>query len=713
MTGRIAPTSATNPRMPMFARRHLFPLLLAAPALLAPLAAQAAPDNLALGKMWTFENPPLAYLEKEYGFKPDQKWLDSLRLSALRLGERDNPWCSAAFVSPEGLIMTNHHCIRDQVAQIQGENDWVKDGYAATSREDEVRIPGLTVHQLVAQTDVTAQVHAAAVGDDETAAQTAREAKLAALVAEADAAHPGHMHQVVALYQGAVYQLYRYRVFDDLRLVLAVNLQTAHYGGDPDNFTFPRWSIDFSFLRAYADGKPADTSANYFRWRQEGARDGELVFVAGNPGNTNRQLTVAQLEYQRDVEYPLILQQLENGMAVLRPFASRAPQLKTTLLSWENSFKAISGMLGGLRDETLLGRKRAHEAHFRSAVQGDPALAQRFGSLWDELAAASAERRDVQPKVMFYAPSYSPVIERAVAMAKAFDETLGEDERKQARSEALGMQMMGNALTQALLLDHFERATKWLGTADPFLEAVAGEHLGADGSVDWAAALRDVGRSELSKGRFVKAMLDAEDGAAQFSASEDLGIRIGRLLWPLMRATGKQEKELEGKLATLGTRIGQALHAVYGNQVSPDATMTLRFSDGLVKGYEYNGTVAPWATTFYGLFGRAIEFGGVYPFDLAAPWVGAERKVDLKKRVCFVSTNDIVGGNSGSSIVDQDLQVVGLIFDGNIESLPNDFYYTQERARAVSVHTDAIVEALEKIYGMGHILAELRAGAAK
>ncbi|MGK0434831.1 MAG: hypothetical protein ACJA0V_003989, partial [Planctomycetota bacterium] len=247
--------------------------LLAALLLSSSVFAQRPADHLALGKMWTFENPPLAYLEKEYGFKPDQKWLNSLRLGALRLGERDNPWCSASFVSPKGLIMTNHHCVRDQIAQVQGANKWVKDGFAATALADEVRIPGLTVQQLIAQEDVTAQVGAGIEAtDDDVTIAAKRKANIDAIVTAADVAHKNvahqrYMHQVVSLYQGAVYQLYRYRVWDDLRLVVAPHLQTAHYGGDPDNFTFPRWSIDFSFVRAYVDDKPADTSAHYFRWR--------------------------------------------------------------------------------------------------------------------------------------------------------------------------------------------------------------------------------------------------------------------------------------------------------------------------------------------------------------------------------------------------------------------------------------------------------------
>jgi hypothetical protein len=691
----------------------LSPLLLLAANAFAQAAAPQGADHLALGKMWTFENPPLAYLEKEYGFKPTQQWLDSLRLGALRLGERGNPWCSASFVSPEGLIMTNHHCVREQVAQVQGENDWVKNGFAATALADEVPVPGLTVQQLVHQEDVTAKVREGiADADDAVTVQKKLDANIQALRDAADAAHPGSMHQVVALYQGAVHQLYRYRVYEDVRLVVAPHLQTAHFGGDPDNFTYPRWSVDFSFLRAYDDGKPADTSAHYFRWREQGALANDLVFIPGNPGNTNRQLTVAQLEVQRDVEYPLILQQLQNGMAILKPFQDGNPGILTTVLSWENSFKAISGMLDGLRNASLMALKKKHEEHFRQSVAANPELAAKYGRLWTELEALAQKSRDVQPKVSFYAPSYSGVLERGLAMAKSLDETVAEADRAAAREEALQMQVRGNVLTRALLLDHFVRATKWLPNDDPFLAAVGGEHR-QGGSTDWDKAIRALDKSQLARARFVKELLEADDAAERFTKSDDVGIVAARALWPLMREAQRTKASIDSTIAALGTRLGQALHAVYGTNVSPDATMTLRFSDGVVRGYEYNGTLAPWATTFYGLYARGIEFGGVYPFDIPAPWLAAEAKIDLGKKVCFVSTNDIVGGNSGSCVVDRDLRVVGLVFDGNIESLPNDFYYTQDKARAVSVHTDAIVTALQHVYGMTRVVEELRQGAAK
>lgn len=688
-------------------------LLLGASALAQNPAAKLEADHLALGKMWTFENPPLAYLEKEYGFQPDQKWLDSLRLGALRLGERDNPWCSASFVSPQGLIMTNHHCVRDQIAQVQGPNNWVKNGFAATSLDDEVRIPGLTVQQLLAQEDVTAKVDEGITAeDDDVTAANKRKANIEAIVKAADEAHPGHLHQVVALYQGAVHQLYRYRVWDDLRLVVAPHLQTAHYGGDPDNFTYPRWSIDFSFVRAYVDGKPADTTAHYFRWRKEGAQDGDLVFVPGNPGNTNRQLTMQQLELQRDVEYPMVVEQFANSIQILEPFKDRAPVLLTTLLSWQNSYKAIQGMLDGLHDKELMAKKRRNELHFRGAVSESAELGKQYGDLWREINLLVLKQKELLPRTMFHQPGFSSVLQRGVLIAQALDETVGEAERKQAREQAMAFEGGSSPLTHALLVDQFERAEKWLPRNDPFLAILGGEHRSGRGT-DWAAALGDLRRSKLTRDAFVREILTGDEAADRWAASEDIGARVARVLWPLMRDSERTQELLDGGLATQGTRLGRALFAVYGTDISPDATMTLRFSDGTVKGYDYNGTIAPWATTFYGLYGRGQSFGNAYPFDIPQPWLENRDAVDLSKKVCFASTNDIVGGNSGSCVVDKNLQVVGLIFDGNIESLANDFYYTQDVPRAVSVHTDAIVQALQHVYGMGRIVDELRQGAAK
>jgi hypothetical protein len=671
---------------------------------------QSQADHLALGKMWTFENPPLAYLEKEYGFKPDQKWLNSLRLGALRLGERDNPWCSASFVSPKGLIMTNHHCVRDQIAQVQGASNWVKNGFAATDFADEVKIPGLTVQQLIGQEDVTERVEEGIGDDDDVTATNKRKVNIAAIITSADESHPGFMHQVVALYQGANYQLYRYRVWDDLRLVVAPHLQTAHYGGDPDNFTYPRWSIDFSFVRAYVDDQPADTQAHFFKWRAHGAQEGDLVFIPGNPGNTNRQMTMQQLQLQREVEYPMVLQQLKNSIDILSPFKDRAPALLTTLLSWQNSYKAIKGMLDGLNDSELMAKKQAHEQHFRGVISEDEELGKQYGDIWREMNLILEKQRALLPQAMFYQSGFSGIIQLGVLVAKGLDETVDEQERKTAREAALAFSGGSSPLTQALLVDQFERASKWLSRDDPFLRAVAGEYYSTP-TTDWAGAIGDLNQSELRNKEFVQRLLTDPNGADMWRKSTDPGVRSSRVLWPLMRNAERTQELIASGLSTQGTRIGRGLHAVYGSNTSPDATMTLRFSDGIVEGYPYNGTLAPWATTFYGLYGRGSEFGNEYPFDIPQPWLDQENAIDMSKRVCFVSTNDIVGGNSGSCVVDKELRIVGLVFDGNIQSLPNDFYFSQEVARAVSVHSDAIIEALEKVYGMSRIVDELRSSA--
>jgi len=690
-----------------------FRLISLAVAACSAAVAQNQPlDHLALGKMWTFENPPLAYLEEEYGFKPDQKWLDSLRLGALRLGERDNPWCSASFVSPKGLIMTNHHCIRDNVAKLGqsiGQPYLVDESYGALSLEDELKLEDLTVHQLLRQQDVTDRVNEGVEDDDgDIVIAEKRQKNIEKIKQHADENAPDLMHEIVPLYQGASYQLYSYKVYDDIRLVLAVHLQTAHFGGDPDNFTYPRWSNDFSFVRAYDNDEPADTRAHYFRWRQSGAQDGELVFVPGNPGSTNRLLTIPQLEFKRDVELPIIHQQLHNGLAILRPFAAQISSLMNTVLSWENSYKAIGGMLAGLHDPVLMQLKADHEAAFRAAVTANANSKIAYGGAWDELEKLADVQRHLQPQISFYNPNYMPTLDVALAVCAAADADLTDEERAEARKKALETDVSReNPITRALLNDHFERSFKWLGADDPYLKAVAGDH-GPGPDTDWSLALEELRRSELRDKPSIEKLLDG--GNEAIAASTDRAMQCGRVLYPLMNDVEKQREATQNAIDVQGALVGRALHATYGTKVSPDATMTLRFSDGIVKGYEYNGTLAPWSTTFYGLYGRSHEFGNEFPFEIPGPWMEHIGDIDMKKRICFASTNDIIGGNSGSCVVDQDLQVVGLIFDGNIESLPNDFYFTQKVARAVSVHTDAIIEAMTQVYNMGRIVEELRAG---
>lgn len=512
--------------------------------------------------MWTFEAAPLGWFQQAYDWQPSQKWLDSARLASLRLGNfsedgNHSYFCSASFVSPYGLIMTNHHCSRDSIVKVQGDSDWLKDGFYAGSYEGEIKIPGLIVSQMVAQKDVTKEVNES--GQD-------------AVLAAAKAAQPELSHQVIGLYQGGNYQLYSFKIFDDLRLVCAPHGQSAHFGGDPDNFCYPRWGLDFSFLRAYENGKPVDSKANCFQWRTEGAQEGEPVFVTGNPGSTGRLKTFAQCEFMRDYLYPGLVKRYEDMLVKMKARADKDPefekQQRATILRYENGRKALQGYLDGLRNERVMAIKQKAEAELRAEVAKRPELQEKCGDAWDQISAIQVKK------------------------INSIKET------------------------------------------------------GAPG--DFA----------------------------------------------------KEEQEHE-------KRIGEACFAVYGTSIPPDATMSLRLSDGVVKGYEFNGTLAPHYTTLYGLFARTNEFGGKHPFDVPQAWLDAEKKLDLKTPFNYVATCDIIGGNSGSPMIDKDLNVIGLVFDGNIEMLGNRFVFDDEVSRTVSVHPAIIIESLRKIYGASALADEL------
>ncbi len=530
--------------------------------LLASAGSAAAQTRKELGRMWTFEAAPLGWFQEAYDWQPTEQWLEHARLASLRLGQRAEDgeirwFCSASFVSPHGLIMTNHHCARDAIVSVQGENDWLKDGFYAGSYDGERVVPGLLVSQMVAQRDVTAEV--AAKGAD-------------AVLEEAERARPELSHQVIALYQGGNYQLYSFQLWEDLRLVCAPHGQVAHFGGDPDNFCYPRWGLDFTFLRAWRDDRPVDSSAHCFEWRTAGADEGEPVFVTGNPGRTGRLKTLAQCEFLRDHYYPPLVTRYENLVESLKERAAADPakekELRSTILRYENSRKALQGYLDGLRDARILAIKAKAETELREAVAARPELQEQYGDAWERIA--ELQTRKVQA---------------------------------------------------------------------------------------------------LEKGEPI----------AAFEAEEKV-----------------HEK-----------RIGEACFAVYGTSIPPDATMSLRISDGVVKGYPMNGTLAPHLTTLYGLFARHHEFGGVHPFDLPQVWLDREDELDLATPFNFVATCDIIGGNSGSPVIDTEQRVVGLVFDGNIQMLGNNYVFDDEISRTVSVHPAIIVESLRKVYGAGALADEL------
>jgi hypothetical protein len=667
-----------------------------------------AQENLELGKMWTLERPPLGYLKDEYGFAPTAEWFERLRLASIRFGSG----CSSSFVSPKGLIMTNHHCVRDQIAKSQGDNDWVKDGFYAKALEDEVRLAGLTVQQLAHNEDVTARMNEGIVTEDGAAAVTAkRRENEKAILAKAERDFPGTRPQIVTLFQGAIYELYVYKVFDDIRLVCSPHLQAAHFGGDFDNFTYPRYCLDFSFVRAYVDGKPADTSNHYFRWCTSGVSEGELVFVTGNPGTTKRLLTHAQMVYLRDRFHPMVQGMIDARLRIRKELVAKQPELekslRTEILSWENTQKAYRGYWDGLLDPTLMTQKEAAEKAFRARIAADSALQEKFGDVWDKLAEIAARRSALEAKVRFQNTGGHPYLALALDLVRA-RRTTDEAERKKiserAREQAASITAIA-PLTRAEFVDHLVRAVEWLSTDDPWRVAVIG-----DRTPEQIAEL--IERADIRSPEVLADPWSTPKGDERLPEDSPVTARLRLLamadaMLPLLEANARETAQLEAMEQAQGVRIGQALFAAYGTTVSPDATLTLRFSDGVVKGYDYNGTLAPWRTTFFGLFARNTEFADHHPFDLPAIWKERRAKLDLTKSMDLVSTNDIIGGNSGSPLVNANLEIVGLIFDGNIEMLPNRYVYRAQTARCVSVHVDGILEALTKVYDADRVVAEL------
>ena len=674
------------------------------------LAAPRSQENLELGKMWTFENPPLAYLAQEYGFKPDQAWLDAVRMASLRYGDG----CSASFVSPKGLIMTNHHCARENIDAVSPEGqDWGSTGYYATSLETEVKVPGLTVQQLLRMRDVTAEMDAGVGdGDDDKVVDSKRESNRQKVLAAARKAHPDLKPEIVTLYNGAMFQLYEYRIWDDIRLVCAPHLKAAYFGGDPDNFTFPRFCFDFTFMRAYVDGKPADTSAHYFKWSPSGPQNGELVFTVGNPGSTGRLLTLAQLERMRDVYYPIVLDLVAGLIANLQEHAKTSPkaeqEVRTELFSLANTQKAFGGYHAGLLDERRMARKRTAEAAFKARIEALPISKQRFGTAWQALADVAAQQKALEPKRrMQTLVAAGQPLSRELAIAelvvRAVQADGSEAGRKAAHDQALAVAQapVGDNRERELrtFVDHLERAKRWLPKDDPYLALML------QGKSPATRFEEIHGKTQLRDAGFVKQLLDG--GAEAVAKSADHAIQIALAVVPMTRQNARDWDDLQVRERVHGARIGQALFAAYGTKVSPDATFTLRFSDGLVKGYDYNGTVAPWKSSMYGLFARNADFDGADPFDLPKPFEDHRDQIDMRTALNFVSTNDIIGGNSGSPVINTKREVVGLIFDGNIEQLPNRFLFEDRVERSVSVHVDAIVEALRKVYGAGPLADEL------
>jgi hypothetical protein len=660
--------------------------------------------------MWTFDNPPIKQLKERYGFSPSQEWLDHVRLSSVRL----NDGGSGAFVSPNGLVLTNHHIARGQLQKLStAERDYARDGFYARTRQEELKCPDLEINVLVSMEDVTRQVQAAAkTGRTEKAAADARRAEIAKIEKKSQET-TGLRSDVVSLYQGGEYWLYRYKKYTDARLVFAPEQQIAYFGGDPDNFTYPRYNLDVTVFRVYENERPVE-SAHYLKWNSKGAAEGDLVFVPGHPGSTNRMDTLAQIEATRDHQHPLLIKAIKRRLAILRRYASlgteQARQAEEDILTWENALKSLVGEYQGLLNSSLMEKKRREENDFRAKVNGAAELKSQYGDAWDAIAAAERRRVPLLKPLRFRGLRGSRLASLATTIVHLVAEVKKPDGERldgfhDSQLESLRFHLLSPApiyagMEEMVMGDAVQESLEELGPADPFIKAVFGDRNPAD------VARELIRGTKLGDPAFRKSLIDG--GEAVVATSTDPLIIAARRIDTITRQTNRQiQDEVQSVITAAGEKLGKARFAVYGKSVNPDATFTLRLAYGTVAGYPMNGTKAPSKTTFYGLYERAYGFDLAPPFHLPPRYLDRKDKLDLAMPFNFVSTCDVVGGNSGSPVINENAELVGLVFDGNIESLVGAFVYDSEMNRAVAVHSGAMIETLRKLYDAGELADEL------
>ena len=663
--------------------------------------------------MWPFNNVPRAEIKRKYGFEVTDAWLRKAQLASVRF----NNGGSGSFVSADGLVLTNYHIVEDIVNEVStAAKDLAKEGFVAHTRGDEIKAPELELNVLMGIEDVTTRVNGAVkAGLSDADAFAARRAEISVIEGEATKA-TGLRSDVVTLYQGGQYNLYRYKKYTDVRLVFVPEFQAAFFGGDPDNFNFPRFNIDMALVRVYENDQPVHPES-FFKWSTSGTKEGDLVFVTGSPGSTARLNTVAHLQQLRDTSIPIILRLLERRESMLKKYMAmgeeQTRQAQNELNSIQNALKVYRGQIQGLKDKALMDRKTRDEEALRKSIAANPERQKMYGDAWDAIAKAHQglpsyirERRILEQAGGFNATVFG--------FARTLVRLAAENEKPNAQrlpeyTDARRASLEAGLYTPAPIHNDFEKLkladslgfmVELLGADNPLVKQIL------DGKTPEARASELIEGSKLNDPEYRREL--AKGGLKAIESSTDPMIVLARTIDPKARDVRKRyESEVTGVERTNYGKIARARFETEGTKLYPDATFTLRLSYGAVKGYMENGKKISPFTTLGGLYERASGFKHEFPYNLPPRWMEKKADVNLTTPFNFVSTNDIIGGNSGSPTINRNGELVGLIFDGNIQSLVGDFIYDESVNRAISVDSRAMTEVLRKIFNASEIADEL------